>query len=245
MSVQNAIRMLSIDDKTVTTDLDRAGYRKMGVYVKPAANYEDCTRILQVDTIDIIVINMDYKGIDAVQATKHLKSQPAVKDIPIVLTSVQTAAKVRNSALGAGADLFVEQPLPRQYFIEKLKQLLEQKTRTTERVDLKSEVTINYGNKSLTCPVGDLSVSGMLLATDAKIKDGTAVEVSFEIPGNSKKPIKIVGEVVRTILYSAKFPDRQAGVGVRFTSFLGDSEKRLVTFIEKSTTNGDQMRYYL
>lgn len=245
MSAPHAIRMLSIDDKTVTTDLDRAGYRKMGVYVRAATNYEECMKLLKSEPIDIIVINMDYKGIDAVQAVKHLKTKSDFKGVPVVLTSVQTAAKVRNSALDGGADLFVEQPLPRQYFIEKLKQLLEQQTRTTERVDLQSVVTVTFSDQELTCGVGDLSVSGMLLVSDAQIADGMPVEISFAVPDGNKKPLKISGEVVRTINFSPKFPDRLAGIGVRFNAFHADAEKRLVTFIEKSTTTEDRMRYYL
>lgn len=67
------IKMLSIDDRTMTTDLDRAGYRKMGVSVRPASNYEEASKILAHESIDIVVINMDYRKVDAIQVTKHLK----------------------------------------------------------------------------------------------------------------------------------------------------------------------------
>lgn len=172
MSAKN-IKMLSIDDKTLTTDLDRAGYRKMGVYVRPAANYDEAQKTLRAEAIDLIVINADYKPIDANQITKHLKALDEFKAIPVVITSVQTTAKIRNGALEAGADLFVEQPLPRQYFIEKLKQLLEHKTRTTERVAVHGNVTFDIKGKVESCPIGDLSVSGMLMSTEAVIPDGT------------------------------------------------------------------------
>jgi DNA-binding response OmpR family regulator len=244
MSGKNTIKMLSIDDKTLTTDLDRAGYRKMGVYVRPAANYEEAARTLRAEKIDLVVINADYKPIDANQITKHLKMQDEFKAIPVVITSVQTTAKVRNSALEAGADLFVEQPLPRQYFIEKLKQLLEHKTRTTERVAVHGNVTFAIGKSTETCAIGDLSVSGMLLSTEATIADGTTITLEFELPGN-KKPIKVDGVVVRTIKYSANHPDRQTGVGVRFDDFHGDSKKRLEKYIEKSSHDDSRLRYYL
>lgn len=244
MSGQNTIKMLSIDNKTLTTDLDRAGYRKMGVYVRPAANYDEARKLLAAEKIDLIVINMDYGAINATEIAKHLKSQADYAAIPIVLTSVQTTAKVRNSALDAGADLFVEQPLPRQYFIEKLKQLLEHKTRTTDRVDVKTEVRFTVGDKSDSCPIGDLSVSGILLATDVEMDDGMMVQLEFELDG-FKKPIKVEGEVVRTIRYSNKFPDRKGGIGIRFTTFQGDSQKRLEKYIEKFAHADSKMHYYL
>lgn len=244
MTGQASIKMLSIDDRTITTDLDRAGYRKMGVFVRPASSYDEATKLLKAETIDIIVINMDYKPVDSIQVTKHLKTLEEFKTVPIVLTSVQTSARIRNSAIDAGADLFVEQPLPRQYFIEKLKQLLEQKTRTTERVDLHGEASFTLNGQKVTCPVGDLSISGILLSTDDEYESGSEITLEFYIPGQ-KKPIKVDGEIVRTIKYSSKFPDRQTGIGIRFVNFHGDSEKRLEKYIAKSTHSDTKMQYYL
>lgn len=244
MTAQTTIKLLSLDDKTVTTDLDRAGYRKMGVLVRAAASYDEANKVLKAEKIDLIVINMDYKPINASEITKHLKAQEEYKAVPIVLTSVQTSAKVRNTAMDSGADLFVEQPLPRQYFIEKLKQLLEHKTRTTERVAVHGEVTFQYAGRDISCPIGDLSVSGILLSTEDVLQDGAELEMSFELPGD-KKPLKVTGEVVRTIQFSKQSPDRQTGVGIRFAAFHGDSKKRLERYIEKSQITDSSMKYYL
>ncbi len=239
MSVQNTIKLASLDDRTVTTDLDRAGYRKMGVFVKAASSFDDLNKLLKADKIDLIVINMDFKPIDAPNIARHLKAQAEFKHIPIVLTSVQTSAKVRNAALDSGADLFVEQPLPREYFIEKLKQLLEQKTRTTSRVAVHGDVTYTYEGETQTCGIGDLSASGILLSTDEPLRDTAAVELEFELPGE-KKPIHATGEVVRTIKRL-----EGTGVGIRFTAFAGDSKKRLEKYVERSSLDDSKMRYYL
>ena len=244
MSTQEVIRMLSIDDKSITTDLDRAGYRKMGVVVKPASNYEEARRILASEAIDLVVINLDFGGADGIQITRHLKAQPESATLPVVLTSVRTTAKVRSGALDAGADLFVEQPLPRQYFIEKLKQLLEQKTRTTERVDAPGDARFSLVGVDQSCPIGDLSMSGLLLSTDLEIEDGAILTLEFDLPGN-KKPIKVTGEVVRTIKFNKKTPDRPTGIGVRFADFSGDSERRLERYIAKTTHTDGKMHYYL
>ncbi len=244
MTGQTSMKMLSIDDRTMTTDLDRAGYRKMGVYVRPAATYDEATKILASEEIDIIVVNMDYKPVDSTQVTKHLKTMEKYKAIPIVLTSVQTSAKIRNSALDAGADLFVEQPLPRQYFIEKIKQLLEQKTRTTERVDIHGHANFAINGKQMSCPIGDLSISGILLTTDDEYESGSAITLEFDIPGQ-KKAIKVDGEIVRQIKFSSRHPDRQTGIGIRFVKFHGDSEKRLEKYIATSTNSDTKMQYYL
>ena len=56
---------------------------------------------------------------------------------------------------------------------------------------------------------------------------------------------KKVREVVRTIQYSKKFPDRQTGVGIRFIEFSGDSQRRLERYVEKTAHGDSKMHYYL
>jgi DNA-binding response OmpR family regulator len=236
--------MLSIDDKSLTTNLDRAGYRKMGVQVSAANSLREATEILQTKEIDVVVINMDFDGIDAPAIIGHLKADERFKDMPVVTTSVRSSATVRNKALNAGADLFIEQPLPRHYFIEKIKSTLDQQTRTTERISVHGEVELLWAKGQFSSPVGDLSSSGMLISTEEVINDGTSVELKFVLPGY-KKELTVKGEVVRTIRYSNSSPLRMTGLGVRFVEFHGDSQKRLESYIEKSSDSEARMLYYL
>jgi CheY-like chemotaxis protein/Tfp pilus assembly protein PilZ len=243
MTDKASIRMLQIDDKTVTSDLDRAGYRNMGVLVRTAASFAEAEKSVRDGKVDIIVINADYRGIDGYQVTKHFKAALSTREIPVVVTSVQTSAKVKKAAIDAGADLFVEQPLPRQYFIEKVKKLLEKTTRNHERVSIHGDLEYEVDGVSHRCPIGDLSTSGVLLATEATIAIGTVVNLSFSIPGY-KKPIQVAGEVVR-IIKPTDNPNRDFGIGIRFAEFLGDSQKRLEKYIEKEAIKDDRMIYYL
>jgi len=242
-----SICMLSIDDRTLTTDLDRAGYRAMGVTVRKANNYESAEKILSSEPIHIIVINLDFHQIDAIQITKHLKTHTTWSKIPIVITSVQTRAKIRQQSLDAGADLFVEQPLPRQYFIEKIKQLLEQQTRATERVDVQTTVKFVLDKKEYLCEMADVSVTGILLSTDMDLPDGAIIQLSFDLPG-VKKTIKAEGEVVRRVKASkSNITSEQTvgGVGVRFVKIDKDCLSRLEKYIARVSDKNSRIIYYL
>ncbi len=241
---EHTVRMLTIDDKSVTTSLDRAGYRKMGVLVTAVSTFADAKQSLAKGGISVIVINMDYAGIDACVVTSHFKKDPSFKDIPVVITSVQGAATVRKQALEAGASLFVEQPVPRSYFIEKIKQLLEQETRDDKRVTVLGDVLFVWNNQSIECPIGDLSKSGVLISTDLPIDSQQWLTLEFSIPGD-KKPIKVEGEVVRKIEFSDKHPNRPVGLGIRFMSFSGDGKEKLERYVDTSASDDPQLLYYL
>lgn len=244
MASDKAIRMVQLDDRNFTTDMDKAGYRKFGITFKVAETYEALVKLLDGEGADIVVVNMDHTKIDACAVCAGLKVRYADPKIPVVVTSVQTSAKVRDRALAAGADLFVVQPLPRDYFVEKIKPLLEKQVRTDARVEVGGVATVKVEAKKFECSIVDISSSGILLSIPGEIEDGTRVELSFEIP-ESKKPIAVLGEVVRTIKYSDKYPDRPVGMGVRFVEFVGDSEKRLLKYVKQIRGTDPRMVYYL
>lgn len=237
------ITMLSLDEKTMISELDRAGYRKMGVQVKSARTWAEAAKILGGGDIDVIVINMDLPKIDCIEVIQHIRVSDWRKT-PVVATSVQSSPRMRNGSTRAGADLFVEQPVPRDYFIEKIKALLDQKTRSTARINPNLEVSFSWSGKAFQCDVGDLSISGALLCTDMNMELGSPIELSFMI-GASNKPVKVKGSVVRRIEANATKPDQLSGLGVRFVEFVGDSEQRIESYIARTSDKSNKMVYYL
>ncbi|SMF14324.1 PilZ domain-containing protein [Pseudobacteriovorax antillogorgiicola] len=236
---KSTLKILSIDEKRITSDLDKAGYRKIGAQIIHVSSYAEAERILSEQEINILVINYDYKEVDSVATCEHIKRS---RNIPVVFTSVQNVPKkILKKELGP--DLFIEQPIPRQYFIEKLRNLLDEQIRDTDRVTHGGSVAFNFEGEDVNCPIQDISKSGILLSTEQNLPSGTVLDMSFSIPGY-KKPIRVEGEVVRKIEADRK-RERAAGLGVRFKGFKGDSQKRLEKYILKSQNDDPKLVYYL
>ncbi len=237
------ITMLSLDEKTMTSELDRAGYRKMGVTVRAARTWAEAAKVLGGEHVDVVVVNLDVKSHEGMEVMKHIRMSDW-KSVPIVATSVQASQKIRQTATQAGADLFIEQPVPRDYFIEKVKALLDQSTRTTQRVNTDIEVRFKHDGKDYSCGVGDLSVSGVLLSIDLEILQGQMLELTFQL-GASNKPLHVKAEVVRRIAPNKKNPNALSGLGARFLSFKADSQQRIESFIARTSDKSNKMAYYL
>ena len=234
------LKILFIDEKRITTDLDKAGYRKVGAQIFQATTFQEAKAVLEGQDISVIVVNYDFKEVDPVTICSHFKQTYA--DKPVVLTSVQSVPKkILKDQMGP--DLFIEQPIPRQYFIEKVRNLLEEKIRDTDRVSHGGSVSFIFAGKKHDCAIQDISKSGLLIATEMEIPDSTRIDLSFQIPGY-KKPIRVVSSVVRKI---AANEQRQivSGLGIRFEEFSGDSQKRLDKYILKSQNDDPHMVYYL
>ena len=240
----NQIKLLTIEDKSLTTNLDRAGYRKNGVVLRVVQSYKEVLEYLNDGKdADVVVINYDYDQIDPIPLIKTLKEHEKLEKTPIVVTSVQPSAKVRKASDAAGADLFVEQPLPRDVFIEKIKNLLEHQTRNNKRVEGIGECEVSWEEGTVVAKVGDLSNSGVLVSTTLPLEKGTSVSLSMTIPGY-KRPLKITGEVVRFI--EGKHSDnRPSGTGIRFVELGKEDQRKLEKFIDKEQTKDTKMIYYL
>ncbi len=235
------LKILSIDEKRITSDLDKAGYRKIGAQMFQATTFSEAQeKLSKLVDISVIVINYDFKQVDAMTICEHFKR--TMPDKPVVLTSVQNVPKkiLKNDF---GPDLFIEQPIPRQYFIEKIRNLLEEKIRDTDRVSHVGAVEFEYEGKVIECNIQDISKSGVLLETNINIQPSTLLCLSFSIPGY-KKPIRVEGEVVRRIDADGH-RNTLPGLGVRFKEFQGDSQKRLEKYILKSQNDDPKLVYYL
>ena len=236
------LTMISLDDHSITTNLDRAGYKSMGITVRSANSFQETERLLSDESVDIVVINLDFVDVNATAVCAHIKSSyPA---IPVIMTSVQTSARARNSALEAGADLFVEQPVPREYFVEKLKSLLAQQTRGSDRVDFQGSAVVRFDSSDQVIPIADLSPSGLLLATDWSLEPGSQVALKFHVPG-FRQSIQVTGEVIRQVRVDADKPDQKAGLGIRFIEFSPGCRELLAEYIAQSSVENGRMAYYL
>jgi response regulator RpfG family c-di-GMP phosphodiesterase len=236
----SAIRMLMVDDRMLTSELDRAGYKQMGISVRHVSDFKKAQEILDDRQwpVDVMVINYDYERVDALQTSQYVKSK--YQDVLVVITSVQSSAAVRKKAERASADLFIEQPIPRQMFVEKIKKHLDQIVRSDARISLKNNARILLGTKSYEFPILDLSTTGLFLKTDAQIPAGETVFLSFELP-NDAKDIEVRGSVVRAIMNK----DEQIGLGIKFEEFKAHCYPRLEKYVLSHGGKNKELLYYI
>ena len=237
--------MLLVDDKNLSLSLDRAGYKSLGVHVYWSHGVDGFKSIMKEKSVDIVTLNFDFLGSHIHHICKTIRENKSWADVPIVITSVQSGSK--NNVLASGADLFVQQPLPRHYFIEKIKNLLSQATRDNSRLSLDdlSEASVTVAEQTHLMTIKDISKSGILLASQNKFEIGQEFHIDITLP-MFKKSIKLAGEVVR-ILDSDDSDELSKDLGVRFKGLTKENERKLAKFVDKYHAENEdvQMKYYL
>lgn len=238
------LKVLTLDDRMLTSELDKAGYRKIGIEIRSAANFQEAENILSKDEIDAIIVNDDYKEINGLAILKHYKSQQATKHIPIIFTSVRSKPLHHKELTKAGMDMFIEQPVPREYFVQQIRSLLDQKMRDNNRLGFTGNIEFTYHDQVKASTMQDISKTGLLLISDKHLDINTTISMKFVLPAY-KKPIKVKGTIVREITKKKAEITEGFAYGVRFDKFEGDSQKRLDNYINKNDMDDPKLVYYL
>lgn len=237
------IKLLAVGGKTIASDLDLKGFRQMGLWAKSFTDFyqlsptqemvEKIVALVRQESLSVIIIDLDNREIDALELVSRLASRSL--EVMVVATSIDATRGPQIT--DCGADLFVEQPLARKIFVKKIRKLVDQQSRLTERVAVSGWVEFSYDDSRHRCQIGDLSVSGILLTTALEFELGRQLKMRIFFDGG-RLPLEITGEFVRVAISDRK------GIGVRFIDLTDQQLKILTDFVRSHSREDLEMTYY-
>jgi uncharacterized protein (TIGR02266 family) len=146
----------------------------------------------------------------------------------IVLLASQDVVKEALSFIGRGANRVVGLEETDGTIHQSISSLLNVAPRKDARFMARMEIRVDDAEEMLICQTENLSASGMLIRTDRRYEKGTKIQFEFNLP-NDHRPIVGIAEIMRHTMIGR---DKVSGVGVRFLSFAGDSQRRFQSFID-------------
>ena len=239
------IKLLAIGGKTIASDLDLKGFRQMGLWAKALGDFyppssipiaelvEKIAALVTKESLAVVIIDIDNRDVEGV----GLISRLANKSLGVMIVATGVNSSRAKQATNCGADLFVEQPLARKNFVKQIRELLDQQSRTTERVEVSGWVEFSYENTRHRCQIGDISVSGILLTTALEFELGNRVKMRIFFDGG-RLPLEITGEFVRVATRN------QQGIGVRFIDLTDQQLDVLTEFVRSHSREDLEMTYY-
>ncbi|MGO9835760.1 MAG: response regulator [Polyangiaceae bacterium] len=104
-------RILVVDDKAANLKLVRVVLEREGYEVRTAADAEGALRELSSLKPRLILMDVQLPGIDGLELTRRVKSDPATKDIVVLALSASTTRGDEEKALAAGCDGYIAKPI--------------------------------------------------------------------------------------------------------------------------------------
>jgi two-component system, NtrC family, sensor kinase len=106
---QNATLLIVYEEQSARDRLRRifeeAGYRALTVSDAPSA-----LRLIHREPCDLIVLDLEIPGVDALALCRLLRAQPATKTLPVIALSDSNVESRKSDAFAAGADDFIIKP---------------------------------------------------------------------------------------------------------------------------------------
>jgi two-component system cell cycle response regulator DivK len=118
-------KILLVEDNEMNRDMLTRRLEKRGYTVIVAVDGGAGVALAQSEVPDLILMDMSLPVLDGWDATKQIKANPALVQIPIIALTAHAMESDRQKALGAGCDDFDTKPVELPRLLVKIEELLK------------------------------------------------------------------------------------------------------------------------
>ena len=115
-------KALIVEDNPINMELVSEILTSNGISVDEAVNGEEAIKMVENETYDVVLMDIELPGIDGVDATKIIKSKH--KNLPILALTSYAMKGDRERFIAAGFDDYISKPIDINSFIEKINKLI-------------------------------------------------------------------------------------------------------------------------
>jgi CheY-like chemotaxis protein len=177
---------------------------------------------------DLLLARHPLRELPTTELLQTIRHRTRSKTAAIAVVADAPSPQEADGLLAAGANRVLDFDAPPDYIEASLVQLLYVAPRRDLRCLTQIETRGRKERELILAQAQNASMSGLLLATRHKLDQGTLIDFRFELPTGA--PIRGRGEVVRHTRPELESVD---GMGVRFLSFVGDSQRAYQDYLSK------------
>ncbi len=127
--------ILVVDDEEDILELVRYNLNREGYNVMCAESGEKALSIAEDLTPDLYILDLMLPGIDGLEITKQLKSDPKTASIPVIILSARGEEVDVVTGLELGADDYISKPFSPRVLLARVKAVLRRLKQTSEKQD--------------------------------------------------------------------------------------------------------------
>ena len=117
-------RILIADDNLENVDIFQKRLAVHGYEILTASDGEEALAIARAKQPDLILLDVMMPKMDGIEACRHLKADPSLPFIPIIMITAKTGSRDVVAGLEAGADEYLPKPVDHAALVARVKSVL-------------------------------------------------------------------------------------------------------------------------
>ena len=119
-------RILVVEDQEDNRRILRDLLTSVGYEIIEAHSGEEGVVLAETQIPDLILMDIQLPGIDGYEATRRIKANPALRQIPVIAVTSYALSGDDAKALEAGCDAYVSKPYSPRQLLAKVREFLAQ-----------------------------------------------------------------------------------------------------------------------
>lgn len=117
-------KILIVEDNEMNRDMLTRRLKRRGYDIVIAEDGQEGLEKMRVENPDLVLMDMGLPVLDGWEATTKAKSDPSLKEIPVIALTAHALEEDKQKALAAGADDFDTKPVSLDRLLKKIESLL-------------------------------------------------------------------------------------------------------------------------
>jgi CheY-like chemotaxis protein len=221
-------KVLVADSAELFLALQGSFLKRSSCEVLAAGTSEEAVEKALAALPDLIVLDADLPGFDALSCCSRLKEEADLRHTPVVIVA---AAIDLEACERSGAEALLTKPLAEELFLDAICELAPISYRGSARVAASLEVEYRRQGKSGIGRTKDISLDGLFLKESEPLEEGDLLSMAFDLPVEGGGMIALGGEVVRSLRPD---PDSHLipGAGIRFRGVDQPERIKIARFLQ-------------
>ncbi len=228
-------KILLVDDVNLMIELQKSFLRFSPVRVFTAHNGVEALQVARQERPDVIFMDINMPVMDGVTCCSAIKSDPELRDIPVVMVTTMGKPEDEVRCREAGCDAFITKPVDRITFLNKGRQFIPDIDRRDPRVACKAGVELRSNSTTETATSQDISEGGIYVSGPVDVVPESYITLSLVLPGTDAEPVRARGRIAWINTDNdRKKPQLPIGFGVEFLDIDEKALEAIRQYVEKT-----------
>ncbi len=121
---ERELTALVVDDSITMRRVTQRLLERRGVRVLTARDGLDAISVLQENDADVILLDIEMPRMDGYQFATHVRNDPRLKDMPIIMITSRSSEKHRAKAIEIGVNDYLSKPYQESQLVEAIESLI-------------------------------------------------------------------------------------------------------------------------